>query len=1331
VPAWQAEPKGKGRAFKPGDRVQRMGQVYACTEWGAGGFCTQAAFEPGSTDEHLWRDAWEERGSCTVFNAPFAGNRLTLELPGPKPPGADDTVSGTLRCGGPNPQIRTFSGAWGHPINVDELGRCEYQLFINASGKQLPRNTPVVIPMTESQGQQVTFEPVFHEPVDVDQLVLAPGIKISVFATGLRQPRQMALGKDVLYVGSSSIGVFAYENNVADFIYALPLGKDGSPIGAHLLQTRLSEPHGVAYRGGDLYYSTAGGLYRIQDVEEHLDDPHPELLMRFPGDDTRMPLPTSGVDFRTWHQKHPVFFNPNDPNDPSLYTAVGIPCNVCMVPQDDRYGSILKYDMATGESTTLARGVRNSVGLAWHPDTGEIWFSDNNRQYIDNTDEINRIKRAGEFFGVPYVFGKSTIGFTQEEFENPQTPNDPKLLPGAIMSDLAPDEIDVRRQSPPVHTTAFSSAPLGLHFWKKYPAPAGAHQLLVALHGAGTFDNPGSDVRALTVVNNTVVHEVPLITGWRPPGGPSSGRPVEFLELPDGSLLLSDDVAGIIYKVTYDPTLLPDTTLSISTPSSAPSPLLADTTPTAVLTDASGKQRQIRLGWGASPLEMKGLPSGEYALQLRDVGSWVPVQREQKFNLTPGVTKVVALEYREAVQIEADIVITAPERPANVSDANWTVQVKKAGQPGPGETLKVAWGQTYAYTVANGEYTVVYPYFPGALPEPTLDAARIDESSGDQTLAPPGYTVVPNLGRTVLEQKCTGCHQTRFWDDGALAERWDAAGVDALMKKIESMRITGHCDATCSAATANYLLEEVWGDFLDPPDPVGTRQVRLLATDEYVSAVRDVLKVELKRADVPAENTYKEFKYPAPASEGILRKDALYQYYLLARRAAQAVDLSVIGYDPENAPAFVGSIGRLLFRRPLQPEEAARYLAVLNTTDGDMEGSRLMLASMLVSPNFLYRQELGQAVSDGSGQYQLDNYEIATALSFAYLGTTPDDALLTRAANGELTTPVQISETAAQMMRSPTGQEQFARFVRYYSRTLQDTGEKNGLPSSLIASMAQEQSKAMHYLMGEGSGNVKDLFNPDYTFLNQELATHYGISGVTGTQMRRVQVQAGGQRGGLMHMGRFQTIQSGQDNTGLIGRGFRIREQFFCHVFGTPIADPGNPTFPDHGVTMRYRWDQINGKDADPSCWTCHKFVNDTGSSLENYDWTGKYRTQEFAVNPPYTSTKVDLDASLDFRNASDTGYWATNLGEARGIAELIPDNQSAMSCLADGYLRYTMGTEVTTNLIALHGQLRRELMKDGDLRRMLAEIAASSAFVRRVETAPARRHVARPYVHP
>lgn len=1325
VPAWKPGARGTPRLYQRGTLVQNRGQMYACTSWGSQGFCEQAAFEPGTATEHLWGDAWESRGSCTIPDARFKGNRITLELPA-KPPGASiDTITGTLRCPGANASIRSFSGKWAETVNVDELDRCDYQLYIAASGNQVPLNTPAILPLIETEKQVVTFIPQFRKQVDLDALVLAPGIKISIFATGLLQPRQMAMGKNVLYVGSSSIPHYAHENRIADFIYALPLDAQGNPSGTYVLQDKLQEPHGVAYRDGDLYYSTAGGLYRIRNVDDHLDNPTPELVLRFPADDTRKPLPTEadGEPFRIWHQKHPLYFNPYDPSDRSLYTAVGIPCNVCMIPQDDRYGTVLKYDLDSKQATILATGVRNSVGMAWHPDTGQLWFSDNNRQLLDNSDEINRISRNREFFGVPYVFGKATIGYTRHEFDNPEQANEPALLRGAILSDLRPEDVDVRRQTAPVYPLANNSAPLGIHFWTHYPSPDGARQLLVAQHGGGTADDPSSDVRMLTIVNNQVVHDAPLITGWKPASGPVTGKAVDFLELADGSLLISDDLSGVIYKVTYAPTGLPSTTLAFSVAAHAPAPQLADAKASGVLQGPDGKRRLVQLAWGAPALRLEGLPPGPYSFEMRDAGTWEPVTRTQYFQLTAdGSTHTIPLDYHAPTPAEADIIITAPDRPAGVTASSWTVHLKVSGQAGEGDPIEIPWGTMHRQTVARGSYSVVYPYFDSALPVPTLDVVRIDAESGDQSVAPT-YKAVDSLGQTMLTTTCINCHQPRFWDDAARAERWDAAGVDALISKIRSMGVPGHCDHTCASATARYLLDDVWGEFLNPPPPTGTRQVRLLASDEYVNAVRDVFKYAVSKGEVPPENSYKEFKYPAPATEGILRKDALYQYYLLARKVAQAVDLDNLGYTPGgDDTAFVTALGRRAFRRPLQPDEITRYKAVLQSQAGDMEGPRLMVASLLMSPNFLYRHELGQLAHDGSGQYQLDAYEIATALSFTYLGTTPDDALLAKAENGELATSEQIVATATEMMQSPAGLAQFERFIRYYARTLQEVGEKPGLPRSLINAMAQEQALAVGYLMSQGSGNVRDLFNPGYTYLNEELAQHYGIGGVTGEMMQRVTIPAGGVRGGLLHQGLFQITQSGQDNSGLIARGFRIREQFFCHSFGTPIADPGNPEFPNHGVTTRYRWDLINGRYADQTCWNCHKYVNDTGASMENYDWTGKFRTQEYAVNPPYTEQLLDLDPSLDFRNGSDTGNWGTNLANVRGIAELIPDNPAALSCLADGYIRYSMGTEVTANMLSLHTQLRRELMSDGDLRRMLRDVAASPAFTRRTEIEPSPR---------
>ncbi|PRW65549.1 glucose dehydrogenase, partial [Pseudomonas fluorescens] len=147
------------------------------------------------------------------------------------------------------------------------------------------------------------------------------------------------------------------------------------------------------------------------------------------------------------------------------------------------------------------------------------------------------------------------------------------------------------------------------------------------------------------------------------------------------------------------------------------------------------------------------------------------------------------------------------------------------------------------------------------------------------------------------------------------------------------------------------------------------------------------------------------------------------------------------------------ALGYQVFRRPLSPSELSRYQAVL-----DEHGERALIAALLLSPNFLYRSELGQVVAGQADVYKLTPYETATALSYTYQGTTPDAQLLAKAERNELQTVQQISAEIDRMMRSERGLEQFNRFISYYIKTQRGVQEKPGLSAQMIQLMTQEQA---------------------------------------------------------------------------------------------------------------------------------------------------------------------------------------------------------------------------------------------------------------------------------
>jgi len=250
----------KGALYEQGQQVQHADQLFEC--WkddeapsgvGSWQWCKLPVYEPLVVGGP-WKDAWKELGECGGFE----GNRLTLSfstLSGKAPlkpavkgvARADQTVTGTLRC---KAEEIAISAKANETIHLDNLKACDYQLVMNSADGYIPLNTPRIVSFKEAQGAEQTVAVKYRPPVEVSKLNGLPGIKIELFAQGLIQPRQMAMGKNVLYVGSSAIPSYVYDGKIGDMIYALPLDGAGKPTGIHVIASGLEEPHGAAYRDG-------------------------------------------------------------------------------------------------------------------------------------------------------------------------------------------------------------------------------------------------------------------------------------------------------------------------------------------------------------------------------------------------------------------------------------------------------------------------------------------------------------------------------------------------------------------------------------------------------------------------------------------------------------------------------------------------------------------------------------------------------------------------------------------------------------------------------------------------------------------------------------------------------------------------------------------------------------------------------------------------------------------------------------------------------------------------------------------------------------------------
>lgn len=341
----------------------------------------------------------------------------------------------------------------------------------------------------------------------LDRIKLPPGFTIELLAR-VPTAREMALANNnVLFVGSRDGKVHALE---LEGQYRV--GK------RHLVADGLELPVGVAYRDGSLYVSAVSRILRYDQILKQFDaspKPTPKPIV------VRDDLPQDRA-----HGWKFIAFGP----DGWLYVPVGAPCNICE-PNPNRYAAILRIKPDGSQLETFARGIRNTVGFDWHPSTKELWFTDNGRDLMgDDTppDELNRAPTAGLHFGYPYCHG-GTI-------------QDPEFGTKRKCAEF----------TPPAQNLGPHVAALGMRFYTGTQFPeAYRNQIFIAEHGSWNRSKKvGYRVTLVTLKDNRAVSYTPFATGWLE-GEKAWGRPADVLVLPDGSLLVSDDEAGAIYRIRY------------------------------------------------------------------------------------------------------------------------------------------------------------------------------------------------------------------------------------------------------------------------------------------------------------------------------------------------------------------------------------------------------------------------------------------------------------------------------------------------------------------------------------------------------------------------------------------------------------------------------------------------------------------------------------------------------------------------------------------------------------------------------------------------------------
>jgi glucose/arabinose dehydrogenase len=373
-----------------------------------------------------------------------------------------------------------------------------------------PTNREAAMERSPASENSDKSEPALTErsaKLPLNKIKLPPGFRIDVFAE-VDDARSLAI---------SPSGIVFVGNRNDDKVYAVQdTDGDYKADKKWTIASGLNSPNGVAFKDGDLYVAEISRILRFRGIEKKLGDPgEPEVV-------------TDDYPTETHHGWKYIAFGP----DGKLYVPVGAPCNICD-REEEIFATITTINADGTGREIFAHGIRNSVGFAWHPQTKELWFTDNGRDMMGDevpNCELNRAPQKGLHFGYPYCHEGSV--------------KDPQFGGKRPCSDFVSP---VQKMGPHV-------APLGMKFYTgdMFPQEYRNHAI-IARHGSWNRSKKiGYDVALVKISNNRSQGIQTFATGWLDDVSQKEwGRPVDVLVLEDGSLLVSDDKANVIYRISY------------------------------------------------------------------------------------------------------------------------------------------------------------------------------------------------------------------------------------------------------------------------------------------------------------------------------------------------------------------------------------------------------------------------------------------------------------------------------------------------------------------------------------------------------------------------------------------------------------------------------------------------------------------------------------------------------------------------------------------------------------------------------------------------------------
>ena len=501
------------------------------------------------------------------------------------------------------------------------------------------------------------------------------------------------------------------------------------------------------------------------------------------------------------------------------------------------------------------------------------------------------------------------------------------------------------------------------------------------------------------------------------------------------------------------------------------------------------------------------------------------------------------------------------------------------------------------------------------------------------------------------------------------------------------------CGADCADKVGNYIADTFWED----QQPLncemvryGARQLKILTRAEYQNTVEDLLGVNFAAAESLAEDSQVGYFINNAHASMVT---STYDRYLTAAEEIAAWSaardfspaLNCGSFNQSCVDQFIGDFAPKLFRRPLDTQEVATYSELANGTftEGDVQaGMQLALMTMLSSPQFLYRHELGESNPANSAidmdAFELTSHEMATWLSYSFAGSTPDDIALQKAANDQLRDPAQITQEAQRLLDLAEARDTMGDFVGSWlgtdslEKAPKDTAVWPGF-ENVAPHMEREIREVFAEVMLNGNESFASLYDANWTFVNGPLAQHYGISGVSGDDFQQVTTS---DRGGILTSGAFMARWAELVETSPIRRSVRVRRRMLCQDQPDPPAgitesraerlEELADLIADPATTNRIKYEALTSV---APCLNCHQeWINPLGGGMEDFDAVGNPRS-------------VDLNGNLiDASGALYAPDVLSNRGESiafegsRGLGQLLATLPAAQSCVSQNMFRFMLG---------------------------------------------------------